>query len=94
MAKPIGARNMPEVNGVSREWYGTFWTMVMLGRLVGTFEPPLVKVITAHYARREREDKNGCAKPAAREVGRQECQGTSHLSAIPAKTASAHAIDR
>jgi hypothetical protein len=65
--------------------------MVVVGRLVGTFDPALVTVATAQ-ATSESATTNtiGPSQPGARSAGRNG-KGTSQLSASPAMTASPNA---
>jgi hypothetical protein len=49
--------------------------MLVVGRLVGTFEPALVTVTMAQANSASAEDKHHRAEPACRHAGRQERQG-------------------
>ena len=76
--------------GLRVKRYGPLSTMVVVGRLVGTFEPALV-IVTMAQATSAREDKHHHAsQPAGKSAGRNR-KGTSQLSASPAMTASPHA---
>src|SRR5262249_40576918 len=84
-------QEQPEVDGVAREAVRPLSTMAVVGRLVGTFEPPLVMVKMAQ-ARSASARTNTIApsQPAARRAGRNG-KGTSQSSASPVMTASPHA---
>jgi hypothetical protein len=77
--------------GLRVKRYGPLSTMVVVGRLVGTFDPALVIVTMAQAnSASARTNTNAPIKPAGRSVGRNG-KGTSQLSASPAMTASPHA---
>jgi hypothetical protein len=77
--------------GLRVKRYGPLSTMVVVGRLVGTFEPALV-IVTIAQATSASAKANTIApsQPAGRSTGRNG-RGTSQLSGSPAMTASAHA---
>src|SRR6516165_3754890 len=75
---------------VKRE--GPVSTMVVVGRLVGTFEPARVMVEIAHATSASaRANTIVPSQPAGTAAGTNG-KGMSQLSASPASTASAHAI--
>src|SRR6516225_8158258 len=77
--------------GLRVKRYGPLSTMVVVGRLVGTFEPALV-IVTMAQANSASARTNTIApsQPAGRSTGRNG-KGTSQLSASPAITARPHA---
>src|SRR5262249_59227528 len=80
-----------EVDGVRVKRYGPLSTMVVVDRLVGTFEPALLMVTTAHASSASAKTNTiAPSQPAGRSAGRNG-KGTSQLSASPAMTASPHA---
>src|SRR6266567_3011856 len=77
--------------GLRVKRYGPLSTMVVVGRLVGTFEPALVIVMMAQATSASaRANTIAPSQPAGRSAGRNG-KGTSQLSASPAMTASPHA---
>src|SRR6516164_4423254 len=75
---------------VKRE--GPVSTMVVVGRLVGTFEPARVMVEIAHATSASaRANTIVPSQPVGTAAGKNG-NGMSHLSASPASTASVHAI--
>src|SRR5215467_2359447 len=77
--------------GLRVKRYGPLSTMVVVGRLVGTFEPALV-IVTIAQANSTSAMTNTIepSQPAGRSAGRNG-KGTSQLSASPAMTTSPHA---
>src|SRR5215510_13703563 len=77
--------------GLRVKRYGTLLTMVVVGRLVGTFEPALV-IVTMAQAISASAKTNTIApsQPAGRSTG-SNGKGASQLSVSPAVTASPHA---
>ena len=70
--------------------YGPLSTMVVVGRLVGTFEPALVIVKMAQATSASaRTNTAAPSQPAGRSTGRN-AKGTSQWSASPAMTANPH----
>src|SRR5215468_9688644 len=77
--------------GLRVKRYGPLSTMVMVGRLVGTFEPALVIVTMAQAnSASARTHIKAQRQPTGRSAGRNG-KGTSQSSASPAMTASPHA---
>src|SRR5215831_2592939 len=78
--------------GLRVKRYGPLSTMVVVSRLVGTFEPALV-IVTMAQARSASARANAIApsQPAGTTAGTNG-KGMSQLSASPASTATAHAI--
>jgi hypothetical protein len=66
--------------------------MVVVGRLVGTFEPDRVMVKIAHPKSASARAKTIAPSQAARNAAGKNRRGMSQSSASPASTASAHAI--
>src|SRR5215471_11530437 len=78
--------------GLRVKRYGPLSTMVVVGRLVGTFEPALVIVTMAHASSASaRANTIAPSQPAGTAAGTNG-KGMSQLSASPASTATAHAI--
>src|SRR5215471_16774647 len=77
--------------GLRVKRYGPLSTMLVVGRLVGTFEPALV-IVTMAQANSATARTNTIApsQPAGRSAARNG-KGTSQLSASPAMMASPHA---
>src|SRR5215831_15572746 len=77
--------------GLRVKRYGPLSTMVVVGRLVGTFEPTLVIVTIAQAnSASARTNTIPPSQPAGKSAGRNG-KRASQLSASPAMTASAHA---
>ena len=81
--------------GLRVKRYGPLSTMVVVGRLVGTFEPALVMVTMAQAASASARTNTIApsidpGQPAGRSAGRNG-KGSSQSSASPAMTASAQA---
>src|SRR5262245_39822892 len=77
--------------GLRVKRYGPLSTMVVVGRLVGTFEPALVIVTIAEAtSTMARINTIAPSQPAGRLEG-SNGKGTSQLSASPAMTAIPHA---
>src|SRR6516165_9652696 len=66
--------------------------MVVLGRLVGTFEPPRVMVTIAQANSASARANTSAPNPPAGTAAGTNGKGKSQLSASPASTATAHAI--
>src|SRR5215470_9946821 len=78
--------------GLRVKRYGPLSTMVVVGRLVGTFEPALV-IVTMAQANSASARTNAIApSPPAGTAAGMNGKGKSQLSANPASTATAHAI--
>src|SRR5438270_2947834 len=76
--------------GLRVKRYGPVSTMVVVGRLVGTFEPARVMVEIAHATSASaRANTTAPSQPADTAAGKNG-KGMSQLSASPASTASAH----
>ena len=70
--------------GLRVKRYGPLSTMVVVGRLVGTFEPVLVIVTPDGPGEKsQRDDKYHRAEPACRKVGGQEWQGHEPVERKP-----------
>src|SRR3981081_393346 len=77
--------------GLRVKRYGPLSTMLVVGRLVGTFEPALVTVTMAQAnSASARTNTIAPSQPAGRSADRNG-NGTSQLSARAAMTASPHA---
>jgi hypothetical protein len=77
--------------GLRVKRHGPLSTMVVVGRLVGTFEPALVIVTMAQAtSATARTNTIAPSQPAGRSAGKNG-KGTSQSSASPAMTASPHA---
>src|SRR5262249_12610886 len=78
--------------GLRVKRYGPLSTMVVVGRLVGTFEPvPVIVTMAQANSASARTNTIAPSQPAGRSAGRNG-KATSQLSASPAMTASPHAI--
>src|SRR5262249_36314265 len=66
--------------------------MVVVGRLVGTFEPARVMVEIAHATTTSARANTIVPSPPVATAAGKKGNGMSHWSASPAGTASAHAI--
>ena len=77
-----------EIDGIAREAA----TMVVVGRLVGTFEPAEVMVKIAHANSASARTNTVAPSRPGETAADKNGKGMSQLSASPASTASAHAI--
>ena len=80
------------MDGIAREAVGAVSTMVVLGRLVGTFEPARVMVAIAQAASASARANTVAPSQSAGSIPGTNGKGMSQWSASPASTASAHAI--
>src|SRR6516165_3301389 len=78
--------------GLRVKQYGPLSTMVVVGRLVGTFEPtPVIVTMAQANSANARTNTIAPSQPAGTVAGTNG-KGMSQLSASPASTATAHAI--
>src|SRR6266851_4532879 len=77
--------------GLRVKRYGPLSTMVVVGRLVGTFEPALVMVTMAQVASASATTNTRIPSPPAGTSAGRNGKGISQSSASPAMTASAQA---
>src|SRR6266487_2338101 len=78
--------------GLRVKRYGPISTIVVVGKLVGTFEPARVMVAIAQATSASARANTVAPSQRAGSIAGANGKGISQLSASPASTASAHAI--